>query len=320
MKKAILTSLLLIFVLSVSSCCASQPEQAEYNVFFSESVLAEYDLEDMPIPSLKNSVIYGDEINTLYLNLTEDELEAYTDDLLDYVLSREDIYYKGVWYTADIAVGPLFLPLSIDVYIPLEDNVDQISGGYQLAFTKESELSSGWVTDIMSEAYEIVVRYEQGAIDEIDFEYNTVIKIGKAEYARFDACAKEHKYGKAISYPVPGAKMDIDVSYCTYCGAETQSYYYGGGDYNEYATIIANGAEYLERECYRTFTVNPTCYAGLIEYVVIPKSDTAEYTVTVNGIEIPLSYEEDNCLYYGFIMPCCDVEIAITEVVEQDIH
>ena len=99
-----------------------------------------------------------------------------------------------------------------------------------------------------------------------------------------------------------------------------KSYYYGGGDYNEYATIIANGAEYLERECYRTFTVNPTCYAGLIEYVVIPKSDTAEYTVTVNGIEIPLSYEEDNCLYYGFIMPCCDVEIAITEVVEQDIH
>ena len=316
MKRAILTLFLLSVVLSISSCCSPQAEQAEYNVFFSQSVLKEYNLEDMPVPSLKETVIYGEEINVLYLNLAKDEFEAYAEKLSNYILSREDIYYKGVLYTYDIAVGPMFLPLTIDVYVSLEDNIDQLTNGYKFAFSKEDELSSGWVTDLMSNAYEIDVIYENGIIDEINFEYNTVIKIGKAEYARFDPCAKEHKYGDAISYPVPGAGIDIVVSYCTYCGTETQSYYYGGGDYNAYATVIVSGAEYLEKECYRTFTVNPTCYAGLIEYIKIPRSDTAEYTVKVNGFEIPLSYEEDNCLVYGFVMPSCDVEIEITKIVK----
>lgn len=315
MKKVISTLILLSIVLCISSCCSTQPQQAEYSVFFSESVLVEYDLEDMPVPNLTKSVIYGDEINVLYLNLTEDEFKSYTEELTSYVLSRDDIYNKGLWYTYDIAVGPLFLPLSIDVYIPLDDNKDKINGGYKLAFSKEDKLSSGWVTDLMSNAYEIDVRYENGVIDEIDFEYNTVIKIGKAEYARFDTCAKEHKYGEAISYPVPGTEMEIYVSYCTYCGTETQSYYYGGDDHNAYATVIVKGAEYLERECYRTFSVNPTCYAGLIEYIEIPQNDNAAYVVTVNGFEIPLTYEESNCLFYGFIMPSCDVEIEITEII-----
>ena len=316
MKKVILTLLLPFIVFCLPSCCYSQPKQAEYNVFFSEIILAEYNLDDMPVPSLDRSVIYGEETNVLYLNLTDEEFSAYTEELSSYILSRDDIYNKGIWYTSDLAVGPLFIPLSIDVYIPLEDNADQIIGGNKLAFSMEKELSSGWVTDLMSDAYEINILHEDGIIEEINFKYNTVIKIGKAEYARFDTCAKEHKYGDAISYPIPGLETVIDVYNCVYCGTETQNYYYGGSDHKTYATVIVKGAEYLESECYRTFSVNPTCYAGLIEQIIIPKSDNATYSVTVNGFDIPITYEEDNCLVYGFIMPSCDVEIEITEAIK----
>ena len=316
MKRAILILLILSIMLAFASCCSTQPEQAEYNVFFSESILAEYNLEDMPIPSLEESVIYGDEVNALYLNLTEEEFNSYAEKLSTYILSRKDIYNKGIWYAYDLAAGPLFIPLSIDVYIPLEDNADQLTNEFKLAFSTTEDLSSGWITDLMSDAYEIYVKYEIGVIDEIDFEYNTVIKIGKTEYARFDTCAKDHKYDEGISYPIPGIETAIDVYNCIYCGYKTQSYYYGSNNTNAYSTIIVEGAEYLEKECYRTFAVNPTCYAGLIEQIIIPKSDNAKYAVTVNGFEIPMTYEEDNCLIYGFIMPCCDVEIEITEISE----
>ena len=316
MKKAFLTLILSTIVLCLASCCSTEPEQAVYNVFFSEDLLAEYDLDDMPVPSLDDSVIYGEDVNVLYLNLTKEEFNAYIEELSSYILSRDDIYNKGVWYTSDIAVGPLFIPLTIDVYIPFEDNTDLLANGNKLAFSKEEDLSSGWVLGLMSDAYEIDIQYENGIIHEIDFEYNTVIKIGKAEYARFDTCAKEHKYGEPITYPIPGLEAVIDVYQCIYCGSKTQSYYYGGNDYNAYATVIVKGSEYLESECYRTFSVNPTCYAGLIEQIIIPESDDATYSVTVNGFEIPMTYKEDNCLVYGFIMPDCDVEIAITKNIE----
>lgn len=316
MKRILLFLLMPVIMLSLASCFGKEKDITyTEDIFFNEDTLALYHLEDLPTPNFDNSRMNQEEPNVLYLNMSDAEFNAYCQAVAIYLLAREDVYYAGVMYDIHLFVGPLFIPMSYDVYIPLSDNVDELGETNKFAFAMESELTSGWVTNGMKQAYEIsIYRTKQALEGDTSYTYNTYIEISEAK-AVYEPCAKEHKYGEDFSYPVPNTDVVIDIYYCEYCGHQGQSDYYGGADTNAYSISITQGKECLEYECLRQYTVNPSGYAGLEQEIKVLKKDAIEYKVTVNGFELPVIYEEEYYLVYGFIMPQCDIEIKI-EIVE----
>ena len=237
------------------------------------------------------------------LNLTEEEFSTYLNDLSNYILVKENVYFKGLKYDEEIAVGPLFIPLKVDVYIPLIDNKVFSKKGECFAFSLKEELNNGWISNSMSETYKLNLKWSEGKLEDINFEYTCYLEIGDVELAKFDPCAKEHKYSEEfLSYPVPNTNIVIDITYCDYCKDKKQSEYYGGTDITSYSKVITKGDEYVGRECYQQYLINPNCYAGLMEHIEIPKSDLYDYEVKVNGFSIPVVYEENDNLVYGFIL------------------
>lgn len=308
--KKILVVFLILLILNITGCVSSQPNYLEYDTFFKTEKLIEYHLDNLPKPSLKDSVLYNNNGNTLYMNLTQDEFDDYLKEIANYILSKEDVYNKGLYYTNDLLSGPLFLPLDIDVYIPLEDNQNYSKSGNAFAFSLEEELYDGWMPNSMVEAFKVEVKFLPGVLDDINFKYTSYIEIGPIKYAQYDYCIKEHKYGEVKSYPVPNTDIVIDISNCIYCGEKKQSEYYGN-NISTYSKEVVKGYKYLDSDCYRQYLENPTGFAGLIEHLKLRKVENEQYQVLVNGFEIPLIYEEDYFIIYGFIMPMSDVEIEI---------
>ena len=313
MKKITIALSMLIIVFMMVSCDDETPSYLKNNTFFEQEKLTECYLENLPQPKLDNSVLYNNDGKVLYLNLTEEEFLNYLNDLSIYILEKENVYFKGLKYDVDIAVGPLFIPLNVEVYIPLIDNKVFSREGECFAFSLKEELNNGWIINSMSETYKVNLKWFEGEIENINFEYTCFLEIGDVELAKFEPCAKEHKYsGEVLSYPVPNTNTVIDITYCDYCGNKKQSDYYGGTNITSYSKVIKKGAEYLDRECYQRYIINPNCYAGLMEHIEIPKSDLYDYDVKVNGFSIPVVYEENNNLVYGFIFPMCDVTIEVS--------
>lgn len=313
MKKILLFLTAFSMALSMFSCFGGEKEITYIdNVFLSEETLASYHFENLPVPEFENSRMDKEKPNVLYLNMSDQAFEGYCAEIANYLLSREDVFNVGIMHDVTLFVGPLFLPMSYDVYIPLCDNVSNLGDKNKFAFALDSELTTGWVTNGMRDAYEISVYRTDGELEgAAPYKYNTYIEVNEAKGV-YEPCAKEHKYGEELSYPVPNTDIVIDIFYCTYCGSQGQSDYYGGADTNAYSISIINGRDYIEGECLRKYTINPSGYAGLEKEIKLPRTDGVEYIVTVNGFELPVVYEEKDYLIYGFIMPQCDIEIEIT--------
>ena len=320
MKKALISLIIVCISVALFSCIGNKRIPVyENDVFFSEDVMLEYEFEGLPIPSFESSRMDIEKNNVLYLNMTDEQFEDYRDAVVQYLLEREGIYNLGVWYDVRLFVGPMFIPIVYDSYIPLVDNINDLSDTNKFAFSLKEELTYGWISGLMVNAYEIEVSRINGTLDgEEAFEYNTYISIDNAR-AVYEPCSKEHKYGEARSYPLPNSDLVIDIYHCVYCGSEIHSEYFAGGDNTWYKKRILTGANYLERSCFNEYAGdNPGSYAGLEQDLKILKQEGVEFKVRVNGFEIPVAYEEDGCLIYGFIMPQCDVEIEINIVEETE--
>ena len=313
MKKIIFSSTIVVIMLSIVSCFGGNREITYIDdIFFDEETLIEYHFDNLPAPEFEDSRMDDQKPNVLYLNMSELEFQGYCEEVAEYLLSREDIYYPGIQHDIKLFVGPLFIPMSYDVYIPLCDNLSALGSSNKFGFALDNELTTGWVVNGMRDAYEISLYRIDGQLeDDEGYKYNTYIEINEARGV-YEPCAKEHKYGEELSYPVPNTKIVIDISYCEYCGSRYQSEYYGGVDNHHYSINISGDKSYLESECLRKYTVNPNGYAGLIEEVILVKKENVEYKVCVNGFEIPLISEDGKYLIYGFIMPMSDIEIEIS--------
>lgn len=315
MKKKVVILLLTVCIVLLTSCFNKTPNYYKYDTFFLEETLTTYHLDNLPVLNANNSALNNDE-NILYLNLTKEEFDDYIVEVLNYIIDKENVYYKGIHYENQIYVGPLWLPLNVKVIIPLLDNTDLSKKGECFVFSLKDELNNGWISNSMSDVFYVELIYEESKLEDIDFSYTCYISIGSIDYAQYETCAKSHKYSKEyLSYPVPNTNIIIDVYSCEYCGNEHQSDYYGGNDYTSYSKVITKGFEYVESECYQKYLVNPTCFAGLKEHIKIKKVEDAQYCVTVNGFNIPVLYEEDDYLIYGYIVPMCDVNVEISKIV-----
>lgn len=313
MKKLVSGLLLFIILFCLSACGEEKPVQLQYDSFFSEDHLNEFHMHGLPIPELQNSALNEDG-TCLYLNLPKEDYLTYAYQVADYLLERPDVYNRGIWYSDYLVSGPLFIPMNVDEYIPLEDNLDFSDPDVQLAYSMEEDLGGGMFSLLMRDAYSVSIKYNPGMIKGSDFSYTGYIAIGKAERATYDTCAKEHKYGQWLSYPVPATDIAVYVARCEYCGSDTLKDYSYGDFRSEYSKTLASGGGYLEWECLRAFQVNPKGYWGSQQEIRVTKLEGTEFQVLVNGIPVPLTYEEDGCLVYGFTMPDCDVEVEVIGV------
>ena len=141
-------------------------------VFFEDELIAECRLTDMPLPNLEGSALTN---NTLYLNMTDEEFTTYSQAMLDYLLAKEDAYFKGYQFEQGCAGGIFYIPEYR--YAPLTEKY-QVGDANRFAFSLTETLNEGdeynysyWNAVIID-----IVRTE-GELDEGKFTYNTAITI-----------------------------------------------------------------------------------------------------------------------------------------------
>ena len=142
------------------------------DVFFEEELLIECRLTDMPQPKLEGSALTN---NTLYLNMTNEEFVLYSQAVLDYLLAKEDAYFKGYQFEQGFAGGVFYIPEYR--YAPLTEEYE-MKDANRFAFSLTELLNEGdeynyhyWNGVIID-----VVRSE-GTLDGEEYSYNTAITI-----------------------------------------------------------------------------------------------------------------------------------------------
>ncbi len=141
--------------------------------FFAPEYLIECKLEDMPVPNVDGS--FRTE-SKLYLNMTDEEFDAYAKQVFDYLWAKEDAYFKGYEVSSGLAGGILFAPE--DRYAPLKEDYDLENDAHRFIFSTTEYLNEG---DEYNRHYwnEVVIRIvrSSGTLENENFSYNTVIQI-----------------------------------------------------------------------------------------------------------------------------------------------
>ena len=143
------------------------------NEFFAAEYLAECKLEDMPVPNVEGS--FRTETK-LYLNMTDDEFDAYSRLVFEYLWAKEDAYYKGYEVDSGLAGGIFFAPE--DRYAPLIEDYDLESDAHRFIFSTTEFLNEGDEYNIHYWNY-VVIRITRvdGKLEKEEFTYNTTIQI-----------------------------------------------------------------------------------------------------------------------------------------------
>lgn len=298
-----IVTLFLVFALSASlfGCAREYPA----DTFFSDELLRQWSLTDMPVPKLENSRLDGD---TLCCNLTDEEYEAYIAQLVAYLRGREDVYnlsyYHSRYLLAEIA--------PVDVCVPLPEDYDCSEDQHEFVFTYTEQLND----DRMADPIRITILRENRELFRGNFTYNTEIVLDpdSAISAQVDPCAAEHSYDGGIVYPVPGRDRGITVYSCLHCVSTTQSEYINNN--KSYAVTFTEGQEYIVGNNWNTGEawLIDSMYAGLKLEITTPILADGTILLLVNGENIPVLRTEGETQTFGFIMPQSDVTIQILTV------
>ena len=142
------------------------------DVFFENELIVECRLTDMPVPDLEGSALTN---NTLYLNMTDDEFISYSEAVLNYLLAKEDAYFKGYQVEQGFAGGIFYIPEYR--YAPLTEKY-KVGDANRFIFSLTELLNEGdeynyhyWNCAIID-----IVRSE-GTLDDDEYSYNTAITI-----------------------------------------------------------------------------------------------------------------------------------------------
>ena len=154
-----------------------EPNMAAQNEFFDSEYLAECKLSDMPVPNVEDSFRTETE---LYLNMTDEEFNAYSKRVYDYLWAKEDAYFKGYEVDSGLAGGIFWAPE--DRYAPILENYDLESDAHRFIFSTTECLNEG---DEYNNHYwnYVVIRITRvdGKLEKEDFTYNTTIQITNEE-------------------------------------------------------------------------------------------------------------------------------------------
>ena len=143
------------------------------NEFFAAEYLAECKLEDMPVPDVDGS--FRTETK-LYLNMTDEEFDAYAKLVFDYLWEKEDAYFKGYEVDSGLAGGIFFI--GEDRYAPRLEDYNLENDAHRFIFSTTEFLNEGDEYNIHYWNY-VVIRITRvdGKLEKEDFTYNTTIHI-----------------------------------------------------------------------------------------------------------------------------------------------
>ena len=147
------------------------------NEFFDSEYLVSCLLSDMPVPNVEGS--FRTETK-LHLNMTDEEFDAYSKQVFDYLWAKEDAYFKGYEVDSGLAGGIFFAPE--DRYAPLLEDYDLESNAHRFIFSTTELLNEGDEYNIHYWNY-VVIRITRvdGKLEKEDFTYNTTIQITNQE-------------------------------------------------------------------------------------------------------------------------------------------
>lgn len=150
-----------------------EPNMAGQNEFFASEYLVECVLSDMPIPNVDGS--YRTK-TTLYLNMSDDEFDAYSKAVFEYLLAKEDAYFKGYEVDSGLSGGIFFAPE--DRYAPLLEDYNLEKDAHRFVFSTTEFLNEGDEYNIHYWNY-VVIRIvrSSGTLEKENFSYNTTIQI-----------------------------------------------------------------------------------------------------------------------------------------------
>ena len=297
MKKFVFIFLCLISLFGLTACNASYEEKK----FFSEEVLSQAKLNDIPVPAnIENSVIqYG---NKLYLKLTDDEYVQYIASVLNYLKTKEDIYYLGY----SVGSGLVSEMFPYNEIAPLTENYKETLDNHHFFFSKENGIDD---KNFLSAPVEIDIKRVNAELTYKKFQYNTqiIINEGHLAQAQWNICGATHTYNEGKEYKVPGSNNTVTEYTCIHCGSTEMSDFIG--DMKMYNIIIedTNADQYIIKK-------SDSVPSGVIVSIVTQKLIDADIKFIVNGTEIKPNETEDDKWSYDFIMPCCDVVIT-TELI-----
>ena len=142
------------------------------DVFFDDEIIVECRLTDMPMPKLEGSALTN---NTLYLNMTDEEFTTYSQAMLDYLLAKEDAYFKGYQFEQGFAGGIFYIPEYR--YAPLTEEY-KIDDANRFIFSLTEFLNEG---DEYNRSYWngviIDIVRSEGTLDNGKYAYNASITV-----------------------------------------------------------------------------------------------------------------------------------------------
>ena len=313
-KTRIFTALLLIAVLCIalSSCFffgAGKPweEDKLTNTFFGTEYLAERGVADFPVPKLEGSYFDADE-NVLYLNLSREEFDAYTNTVTDYLLKNENLAVKGYHCGNDIW-GLLIIPIRIYQLAPLDmENISYLS---------ENERLFGFSTEEPDDLYDGEAEVKNVKFVSLVWEpttkksgasYTAVMKFPaltmRAEYL---PCHHSHDF-ESITYPVPGTVFTTTIHTCRRCGEVTREGYGYGNEEIQFSLIVVEGAELIVSK------IPEKAWRGSLIEITTKAPEGTELKVIINGTEIPKIRDFEDEQIYAFIMPYGGIEVEVEAV------
>lgn len=299
MKKLLLLSLVLLMALPLFGCMPNYPA----DTFFSDELLAESGLTDLPVPKLENSRLDG---KSLCLNLTEAEYAAYVAELVAYLRGREDVHHLS-FYVSRYLMGEI---APVDVCAPLPEEYDCSANLHEFVFSYTAELSEN---QMMRDPVRITVIRDVRELFRGNFTYNTEILLQPSALAaaEVDPCAAQRTYDEGTAYPIPGWERSITRYTCIYCGDTKQSEYLDSR--KSYAVTVAQGRNYILSNNWNqvvAWDIDSLHAGGTLE-ITVRRATTGSTALLVNGESIPVLRENENTQTFGFIMPESDVTIEI---------
>lgn len=299
MKKLLLWSLALLMALSLLGCMPNYPA----DTFFSDELLAESGLADLPVPKIENSRLDG---KSLCLNLTEAEYEAYVAELVAYLRGREDVHHLS-FYVSRYLMGEI---APVDVCAPLPEDYDCSANLHEFVFSYTAELSEN---QMMHDPVRITVIRDVRELFRGNFTYNTEILLQPSALAaaEVDPCAAQHSYDEGTAYPVPGLDRSITVYQCIHCGRTQQSEYLDSR--KSYAVTVEKGRNYILSNNWNVtvaWDIDSLHAGGRLE-ITVRRATEGSTAMLVNGESIPVLREDENTQTFGLIMPESDVTIEI---------
>ena len=168
---------LAVFLLVLTGSQAmSAPEP---NEFFAPEYLIECNLEDVPVPTCESSKIMG---TNVYLNMSDEEFVSYSQAILEYLLAKEDAYFKGYQFERSFSMSNS--SVSEYRYAPLTEEykiVDENNFIFSLTelLNEKDETSdryyNGVIIDIVR--FEGTLEYKDGPYNDKKYSYNAIITI-----------------------------------------------------------------------------------------------------------------------------------------------